>query len=675
MRKLLSLAFAIGLFASPASADQLNPPPGGSSTLTSNSTATSGFSAGQLLYSDGAHLQALGQGSTGQFLQSNGAGAAPTWGSPSGSGTVNSGAQYCLSYYAASGTALSCAPYLNINGATLAVGANGSPGGALIWGNLAGQSSTIVASTYSGQQTFTLPYAASDVLLSANSTATLTNKTFSGSTNVWQGGVIGAAYGGTGVNNGSNTATLGGNLSTGGAVTFSGAYSFTGTLTAATSVTFPTSGTLLANPITTAGDLIYGGASGAATRLAIGSNGNCLTVSGGNPAWGSCGSASPGGSSGQVQLNSSGSFGGSANLTWSSPTLTIGQQLSSAGVQGALVLANTATNTGYAVTLQSSNSATAGYTLTLPPAPASGAQCLQTAASGGVLSFGSCGGTSSITVGSTPTSGGQTGGLLLDSGSVLTETTGLTYASNVFQIQNSTSPQYLNVYGTTGTNAEYTQIGYGSASGPFTINTNKSGAGTTNFQIQTAGTTLIDYGVSNSGYLTVGNTSSGKVVLANELYVAGGPVWFAGTSGGIFFTTNTVANNSQSVDTSYCRVSAGVVEFGGSSCGKTAAVQAASFQASGGTAPTLTTGSCSGSSWSGGATAGKFTTSSACTSGQTLILSGLPASAVGYACEAHDTTTTADPIVQTAYSTTSATLTATSGTATSDTIVVSCIGF
>ena len=51
-------------------------------------------------------------------------------------------------------------------------------------------------------------------------------------------GTLGGASGGTGVNNGSSTITIGGN------VTFSGAYTFTGTLTANTSVTFPTSGTL-----------------------------------------------------------------------------------------------------------------------------------------------------------------------------------------------------------------------------------------------------------------------------------------------------------------------------------------------------------------------------------------------------------------------------------------------
>ncbi len=58
-------------------------------------------------------------------------------------------------------------------------------------------------------------------------------------TGVWNGTVITGTYGGTGVNNGASTITIGGN------VTFSGAHTFTGTITADTSVTFPTSGTLL----------------------------------------------------------------------------------------------------------------------------------------------------------------------------------------------------------------------------------------------------------------------------------------------------------------------------------------------------------------------------------------------------------------------------------------------
>lgn len=51
-------------------------------------------------------------------------------------------------------------------------------------------------------------------------------------------GQLSAARGGTGVNNGTSTITIGGN------VAFSGAFTFTGTVTGNTAVTFPTSGTL-----------------------------------------------------------------------------------------------------------------------------------------------------------------------------------------------------------------------------------------------------------------------------------------------------------------------------------------------------------------------------------------------------------------------------------------------
>lgn len=63
-------------------------------------------------------------------------------------------------------------------------------------------------------------------------------------TGTWNADIIGAAYGGTGVNNGANTMTLGGLVSTDGSFTMSGAFPFTGTLTGITAVTFPTSGTL-----------------------------------------------------------------------------------------------------------------------------------------------------------------------------------------------------------------------------------------------------------------------------------------------------------------------------------------------------------------------------------------------------------------------------------------------
>jgi len=57
-------------------------------------------------------------------------------------------------------------------------------------------------------------------------------------TGTWNGSLIGSTYGGTGVNNGSNTLTLAGNVS------YAGSFTQTFTATANTSVTLPTTGTL-----------------------------------------------------------------------------------------------------------------------------------------------------------------------------------------------------------------------------------------------------------------------------------------------------------------------------------------------------------------------------------------------------------------------------------------------
>jgi hypothetical protein len=66
-------------------------------------------------------------------------------------------------------------------------------------------------------------------------------------TGTWQGAVISPSFGGSGVNNGSFTTTLGGNVNLAGALTTSGAFGITLVATAATSVTLPTSGTLLSD--------------------------------------------------------------------------------------------------------------------------------------------------------------------------------------------------------------------------------------------------------------------------------------------------------------------------------------------------------------------------------------------------------------------------------------------
>lgn len=60
-------------------------------------------------------------------------------------------------------------------------------------------------------------------------------------------------------------------------------------------------GTLMTNPMTASGDIIYGGTSGAPTRLTKGTDGNVLTLASGVPAW----AASTGGS-GAVEAKNTG---------------------------------------------------------------------------------------------------------------------------------------------------------------------------------------------------------------------------------------------------------------------------------------------------------------------------------------------------------------------------------
>lgn len=146
--------------------------------------------------STGALQSVATLGSSGQVLTSNGAGALPSW-QAAAAGTVTS----------VSGTSNRIT---STGGATPVID---------------------IAATYVGQTSIT----------------TLGTV----ATGVWNGTVVGSTYGGTGVNNGANTITLGGNVSTAGALTTAGAFitsganSLTLTTTGTTNVTLPTTGTLV----------------------------------------------------------------------------------------------------------------------------------------------------------------------------------------------------------------------------------------------------------------------------------------------------------------------------------------------------------------------------------------------------------------------------------------------
>jgi hypothetical protein len=92
--------------------------------------------------------------------------------------------------------------------------------------------------TLSNNTALTLPTSGT---LVADTVTTLSSLASIGTitTGTWHGGLITGTYGGTGVNNGTNTLTLAGNFTT------SGAHSLTLTTTGDTNVTLPTSGTLM----------------------------------------------------------------------------------------------------------------------------------------------------------------------------------------------------------------------------------------------------------------------------------------------------------------------------------------------------------------------------------------------------------------------------------------------
>lgn len=116
---------------------------------------------------------------------------------------------------------------------TITLGGNITTTGALV---TAGGNSLTLTTTGATNVTFptsgTLVTTATTALPSLVTVGTIT-------TGTWQANIIHPTYGGTGVNNGSNTITLAGNLVT------SGANSITLTSTGATNVTLPVSGTLM----------------------------------------------------------------------------------------------------------------------------------------------------------------------------------------------------------------------------------------------------------------------------------------------------------------------------------------------------------------------------------------------------------------------------------------------
>lgn len=138
----------------------------------------------------------------------------------------------------------------------------------------------------------------------------------------------------------------------------------------------------------TAHGVLFGEGSGAFVSSVTSNVGNCLLSQGtsADPIWASCasGSGSAGGSNTQVQFNNSTALGGSPNLTWVSPALTIGVAGTTTG-QLQLAPAGSAIGT---VTVQNPSSS-AAYNFNLPAAAGTSGQPMLSGGGGGTpMTFG-----------------------------------------------------------------------------------------------------------------------------------------------------------------------------------------------------------------------------------------------------------------------------------------------
>lgn len=177
-------------------------------------------------------------GSSGQFLQTNGSGIT-SWQTVSGSGTVNSGTAGQLTWYAGSGTAVSGNANATISTGALTLGQSGTAGSLILNGSSSGTATISVAAAASST-TFQLPVGngSSGQFLQTNGSGITSWQTVSGSGTV-SSGTAGqnAHYASTGttiVGDPNVTSTNGdltlGQSATAGSITLNGATSGTGVI-------------------------------------------------------------------------------------------------------------------------------------------------------------------------------------------------------------------------------------------------------------------------------------------------------------------------------------------------------------------------------------------------------------------------------------------------------------
>ena len=160
---------------------------------------------------------------------------------------------------------------------------------------------------------------------------------------------------------------------------------FTGTPGTPTTITLPNVEKEYLINNKTDSSLVFTAGAGASTYTVTTNKINYVYVDGSDEVISAVADTPPGGSDTQIQFNSSGSFGGSANLVWDGTNVTL-------GATGALRLGDT--TGGEYVGLKAPGTVSSSYTLTLPTATGTADQILVTDGSGNLSFTDNSGGTS-----------------------------------------------------------------------------------------------------------------------------------------------------------------------------------------------------------------------------------------------------------------------------------------
>lgn len=360
-------------------------------------------------------------------------------------------------------------------------------------------------------------------------------------------GILPSVNGGTGVNNGTSTITLGGNF------TLSGAFAATFTFTGITAVTFPTSGTLATTggasiPTVAQGDLLYGSAANVLSTLAKDTNATRYLSNIGasnNPAWAQVSLTT--GVTGLLPLANGGT---NANLTASNGGIVY----SSASAMA--ILAGTST-AGQIV--QSGASAAPTWSTATYPASTTINQLLYSSSvnviaglattNGGILNTSSSGvpsvtatpvlGVAGSTVGSVGFQNASTGTITISpvAGTLGTVTLTLPAATDTFAVL--AAAQAL-------TNKTYNGLTVTTTTGTFTLTNAKTFAVSNSLTLTGTDSTSFAFPTVSSTVLTTGNTATltvGFTVTPNNLgTISSGTVTPAAANGNYQYYTNNGAH-------------------------------------------------------------------------------------------------------------------------------------